>query len=255
MDLTGSILPRSAGQGRLCAARRIICALLLAAASFGPHAYANAASISGVVKFIGSVPKLPPIRVTKDQDYCGLQLPSEVYLVGPSGGIKNVVVFIERSGGDPAPSTRENILDNRGCRFAPRVMAMRWGERLVVKSSDLKLHVVHAYFEKRTVFNLSLPFRNSRIDITQKIKRPATLQVNCDTHSWMRAYIHVFAHPFFAVTDESGSFSISDVPPGRYTLKAWHEEAGLQSADVFVPEAGEARIDFEFRAQAVPTIY
>ncbi|MBI2359073.1 MAG: hypothetical protein HYV04_09250, partial [Deltaproteobacteria bacterium] len=122
-----------------------------------------------------------------------------------------------------------------------------WGERLVVKNSDPKLHIVHSYAEKRTVFNLSLPFRGSTIDITQKIKGPALLQVNCDTHGWMRGYIHVFGHPFFAVTDESGSFTIADVPPGRYTLKGWHEEAGLKSREIVVLEEGEARVRFEFR--------
>lgn len=195
---------------------------------------------------MGAVSQRAPIRVTKDRDYCGETLPDDSYLVGPGGGFKNVVVFIERSSSAPAPWGRENILENHGCRFRPRVMAMRWGERLVVRNTDPKLHIVHSYFEKRTVFDLSLPFRGTRIDITRKIRGPALLQVNCDTHGWMRGYIHVFGHPFFSVTDESGSFSIADVPPGRYTLKAWHEKAGVRSAEVEVPEGGEVKINFEF---------
>lgn len=247
--MTGFSTRRSVRQRptRFCAALSSIRALVVTAALLGTRVYGNAATISGEVKFVGAIPKRAPVQATKDQDYCGQTLPNETYLLGPGGGLKNVVVYIESASGDPAPASKENILDNRGCRFVPRVMAMRWGERLVVKNSDPKLHIVHAYFEKRTVFNLSLPFRGSRIDITQKIRGPGLLQVNCDTHGWMRGYIHVFGHPFFAVSDESGSFTIADVPPGRYTLKAWHEEAGLKSREIVVLEEGEVGVSFEFR--------
>jgi uncharacterized protein (DUF2141 family) len=71
------------------------------------------------------------------------------------------------------------------------------------------------------------------------------MQVNCDTHAWMRGYIHVFDHPFFAVTDDKGSFSVPNIPPGTYTLKAWHEKAGLQSIEIKVPEEGEIRVNLE----------
>ncbi|MBI2090065.1 MAG: hypothetical protein HYT78_15230 [Deltaproteobacteria bacterium] len=222
----------------------------MAAALLGAPGYGNAATIGGEVKFVGAIPKRAPVQATKDQDYCGQTLPNETHLIGPGGGLKNVVVYIESASRDPALASKENILDNHGCRFVPRVMAMRWGERLVVKNSDPKLHIVHSYAEKRTVFNLSLPFRGSRIDITQKIRGPGLLQVNCDTHGWMRGYIHVFGHPFFAMSGESGSFTIADVSPGRYLLKAWHEDAGILSADVVVPLEGEAKIRFEFGKKA-----
>jgi hypothetical protein len=219
------------------------------AALFSLQANAQAASIRGEVNFVGNLlPERPLIRVTKDQDYCGVTLPDEGFLVGSSRGLKNVVVHVEESSTQPARkgNVKENVLENRGCRFVPRVMAMRWGERLLIKNSDLKLHIVHAYADKRTVFNLSLPFRGQSLEITQKIKKPALLHINCDTHNWMRGYIHVFGHPFFAVTDERGFFSVADIPAGRYSLKAWHEEAGVQSTEIVVPVQGEIKVQFEF---------
>jgi len=121
------------------------------------------------------------------------------------------------------------------------------GEKLITKNSDAKLHIVHSYLDKRTVFNVSLPFRGHTLEVTRRIDKTGVLQVNCDTHAWMRGYIHVFDHRYFAVSDERGSFAISDVPPGKYTLKAWHEKAGVQAREVTVPDQGEVKIDFEFR--------
>jgi hypothetical protein len=123
---------------------------------------------------------------------------------------------------------------------------MQLGERLKVKSNDPKLHVPHAYLGDRTVFNLSLPFKNTTIDTTNKIRQPGILKVVCDTHAWMLGFIHVFDHPYFAVTNEQGAFLIPDLPAGVYVLKAWHEEAGLQSQEITIPESGELRVNFEF---------
>ncbi|HEY7317098.1 MAG TPA: carboxypeptidase regulatory-like domain-containing protein [Candidatus Binatia bacterium] len=208
---------------------------------------AMAGSIVGEVKFIDEAPKTAAIRVTKDQDYCGESLPNDTYLIGPEGGLKNVVVFIETPP-DAAENAlkKENILNNSGCRYSPRILAMQKGERLKVTNNDPKLHIPHSYHEERTVFNLSLPFRGTTIDATARIRQAGVLKVVCDTHAWMLAYIHVFDHPYFAVTDDHGTFSIPNLPAGTYILKAWHEDAGLKSQEVSVAETGEVRTVFEF---------
>lgn len=207
----------------------------------------GAGSITGEIKFVGSQPNLAPIKVTKDQDYCGESLPNEVYLIDSGGGLKNVVVFIESvpisKAADPL---KENFLYNDGCRYAPRVMAFQKGEKLRVKSNDPKLHIPHSYLGERTVFNLSLPFKNTIIDATSKIRQAGMMKVVCDTHAWMLGYLHVFDHPFFAVTNEQGAFTIPDLPPGNYVLKAWHEDGGIRSQEITVPDTGEVRISFEF---------
>lgn len=210
-----------------------------------PFAYAGA--IIGEVKFSDLTPQLQPIRVTKDQDYCGETLPNETYLIHPGGGLKNVVVFIESApAGKPADSQKENFLYNDGCRYAPRVLAFQKGERLRVKSNDPKLHIPHGYLGERTVFNLSLPFKNTTIDASSKIRQAGMMKVVCDTHAWMLGFVHVFDHPFFAVSNDQGMFAIPDLPPGNYVLKAWHEDGGVRSQEIIVPETGDLRVSFDF---------
>ena len=221
--------------------------VLLATVLFISVSPIEAASIQGEVRFTSSLPRLSKIKVTKDQDYCGEAVPNETYLVDSTGGLKNAVVFLDQAPANADPLRRERILNNSGCRFVPRVLAMMKGDKLIIKNSDPKLHIVHSYLDKRAVFNLSLPFRGHTIDITRKIDKAGILQVNCDTHTWMRGYIHVFDHPFFAVSDEQGSFTVPDVPPGKYILRAWHEGGGIQSREVTVAHEGDSKVSFEFR--------
>ena len=219
----------------------------LAAAHVWITGTVHAGSIVGEVKFIDAVPKLPLVKVTKDQDYCGDTLPNETYLIDSSGGLKNVVVFIETAQAAlPVDQQKDNVIENTGCRYAPRVLAMRKGERLRVRNNDPKLHIPHSYLNDKTVFMLSLPFKNTILDATQKIRDAGILKLVCDTHAWMLGFVHVFDHPFFAVTDDKGTFSISNVPPGVYTIKAWHEHAGTRSQEIVVAETGDIRAHFDF---------
>ena len=208
---------------------------------------AFAGSIIGEVRFTDDPPTLPTVKVSKDQDYCGDALPNDTYLIAADGALQNVVVFLDippsKAGGDPQ---KDNILNNTGCRYLPRILAIQKGERLRVKNNDPKLHIPHSYHEDRTVFNLSLPFKGTAIDATSRIRQAGVLKVVCDTHAWMLAYIHVFDHPYFAVTDERGMFTISNLPAGNYVLKAWHEDAGVRSQEIVVPETGDVRTVFEF---------
>src|SRR5215510_3748214 len=208
---------------------------------------AFAGSIIGEVRFTDDLPTLPPVKVSKDQDYCGDALLNDTYLIAADGALQNVVVFLDippsKAGGDPQ---KDNMLNNTGCRYSPRILALQKGERLRVKNNDPKLHIPHSYHEDSTVFNLSLPFKGTTIDATPRIRQAGVLKVVCDTHAWMLAYIHVFDHPYFAVTDERGIFSISNLPAGTYVLKAWHEDIGVKSQELTIPESGDVRASFEF---------
>ena len=228
-------------------ATKIITTTLVASLILFSVASIHAGSVVGEVKFTDAPPQLKPIKVSKDQDYCGETLANETYLIESNGGLKNVVVFIESApAGKAADPLKENFLYNDGCRYAPRVVAMQGGEKLKIKSNDPKLHVPHAYLGDRTVFNLSLPFKNTTIETTSRIRQAGILRVVCDTHVWMLGFIHVFDHPYFAVTTEQGSFSIPDLPAGNYVLMAWHEDGGVKSQEITVPESGDARVAFEF---------
>lgn len=208
---------------------------------------AIAGTISGEVKFTDALPKLPPVIVSKDQDYCGEILPNEIYSIDATGGLRNVVVFLENAPTKASPNAQKlNVIENSGCRYSPRIYAMQKGERLQIKNTDPKLHIPHSYLQDRTVFMLSLPFRNTILEATQKIKEAGILKLVCDTHAWMLGYIHVFDHPYFAVTDERGIFSIPNVPPGTYTLKAWHEDGGMKVQEISVGDSKENKLTVEF---------
>jgi hypothetical protein len=220
---------------------------LVSAFSTLVYTAAFAGSIIGEVRFTDDPPAMPTVKVSKDQDYCGETLPNETYLIGLDGALQNVVVFVDispsKAGADPQ---KDNILNNTGCRYSPRILALQKGERLRVKNNDPKLHIPHSYHEDRTVFNLSLPFKGTAIDATSRIRHTGILKVVCDTHAWMLAYIHVFDHPYFAISDERGMFTISNLPAGTYVLKAWHEDAGVRSQEIIVPETGDVQTVFEF---------
>jgi len=220
--------------------------VLIAALVPGTVGGVHGASIVGEVKFTDTPPKLAAVKVTKDQDYCGETLPNDSYLIDSNGGLKNAVVFIEAATVTPADPQKLNVIENSGCRYVPRIHAMQKGERLRIRNNDPKLHIPHSYLQQKTVFMLSLPFKNTILEATHKIRDAGILKLVCDTHAWMLGYVHVFDHPFFAVTDDKGAFSIANVPPGAYTLKAWHEEAGVRIQEITVLEGGDVRIDFQF---------
>jgi polysaccharide lyase family 4-like protein len=227
--------------------RRLLLFFVMMEVFSGAAGTASAGTIAGDVRFVDSPPKLAPVKVTKDQDYCGDTLPNEAYHIDTNGGFKNVVVFLEAaSAGLPVDSQKLNVVENTGCRYAPRVVAMQRGERLRIRNNDPKLHIPHSYLNEKTVFMLSLPFKNTILEATQKIRDAGILKLVCDTHAWMLGFVHVFDHPFFAVTDDKGGFFIPNVPTGTYTLKAWHEDAGLRSQEVIVSESGDVRVNFEF---------
>jgi len=221
-----------------------------------------AGTITGRVVFRGELPVLPPIAVTKDREVCGGGMPSEALVVSPaSRGIRHAVVFLE--GATPVeggPPSDEAVLENRACRFVPRVLAVRVGTELAVVNADPVLHNLRAWLpERRHVFNVVQPTQDQ---VTRRtIKRPGVMTLTCDTHVHMLGYLLSFEHPHFAVTDSDGTFTIVGVPPGTYRINAWHEgwsvvrqdadgrvvyePPHLLSQEVVVPEAGEVRVIFE----------
>lgn len=227
--------------------QRLLLSFVLMEIFSGAAGIATAGTVRGDVKFVDSPPKMAPVKITRDQDYCGETLPNETYLVDANGGFKNIVVFLEAALPTVlADPQKLNVIENTGCRYVPRILAMQKGERLRVKNNDPKLHIPHSYLNEKTVFMLSLPFQNTVLEATQKIRDAGILKLVCDTHAWMLGFVHVFDHPFFAVTDDAGAFSIPNVPAGTYTLKAWHEDAGVRSQEVIVSENGDVRVYFEY---------
>lgn len=194
-------------------------------------------------------PDPPRLRIDKDTEHCGSTLEDPVLLVR-GRAVQNAVVWIELPADFPRPPFDPEDIEllTSGCRFRPRIQAARVGSRLRVGSEDELTHNPHAWLEGRTVFNLTLlgPAHSFR----RRLERSGVIRVDCDTHPWMRAYIHVFDHPYFAVTGADGRARIPTPPPGRHRLHVWHEVLGTQVRTIEVETArasSDETFEFELR--------
>jgi hypothetical protein len=189
------------------------------------------------VRLAGPVPREEFQPVFKHREFCGERMPSDRLRVGAERGVANVLITLEgASASRRASAVRTAVLDNRGCRFVPRVQVVPPDTRLEVRNSDPILHTAHAYLGNETLFHLALPVIRQRVWAT--LDRPGLLRVDCDVgHTWMRAYILVRADGFAAVTGPDGGFHMTDVPSGTLRLRAWHETLGIREAPVTVAES------------------
>jgi len=208
-----------------------------------PVVAAGQAKIEGAVRFDGTPPAPRPLG---DQ-ICGatkLPIMDESLVVGSEGGIGNVVVYLE-NGPNVERKTEPAVLDQKECRYVPHVLAVRTGQTVRVTSSDATLHNAHADKGKNPPFNLSFAAAGQAREVTFA-QTEVAVRVRCDVHQWMSAYIAAFDHPFFAVTGEDGRFELTEVPPGSYTLTAWHERYGSRSQPVTVGDDGVVKAEFAF---------
>lgn len=213
---------------------------------------ATAGSITGRITFTGQPPKAAILRMGNDTACVATAGPnpqSEAVLVGADGGLKNVFVRItdnldEYTFDMPAGAV---TLDQKGCVYAPRVFGVRVGQPIEILNSDATVHNVHALPMQNQEFNESQPRQGMR---TSKIFTVPEVMVRfkCDFHGWMAAYVGVMAHPFFAVTDASGAFSLTGLPPGTYTIEAWHETFGTRTQQVTIAPGGTQTIALAFSA-------
>lgn len=205
--------------------------------------------LTGKVLFEGAAPAPTPIRVDADP-VCLLQNPngrtSEEAVVNSNGTLKNVFVYVKQGleGQKFQAPTTPVVFDQRGCHYEPHVFGIMVNQPLEILNSDGTLHNVHSLPKNSKEFNLGMPIQGMKL--TQQFSSPEVMvKIKCEVHPWMAAYAGVLDHPFFGVTGDDGTFQIKDLPPGEYVLEAWHEKYGAQTANVKVPETGEANFTFK----------
>lgn len=211
---------------------------------------ADAATLSGVVKLEGAAPKMANIQMGADP-YCASQHPTpqadEEVVVSPAGELANVIVFVKDAPGSyPAPSTPA-VLDQHGCKYTPHVSAVQVNQPVEIKNSDSTLHNVHAMPNVNAQFNVGQPVQGM---VSAKKFDKAEIQpfkIKCDVHGWMKSYMVVLPHPFHSVSAMNGTFSIANLPPGSYTLVAWHEKYGTQEQQVTVGAKEQKQVTFTFK--------
>jgi plastocyanin len=177
---------------------------------------------------------------------------NDAVIVAPDGALQNAFVYI-KGGLDPAyrfdPATATVELDQKGCRYVPRVVGLRVGQTLEIMNNDDTLHNVHALPMANQEFNQGLQSRGSRMQKTFTVPE-VMVRFKCDVHGWMSAWVGVVPHPYFAVTKADGTFELKGVPPGTYTMEAWHEKFGTQTATVTVTDHQAQTVAFQFGAAA-----
>ena len=183
-------------------------------------------SISGTVKWSGPVPKIPRLAITKDVKVCdpdgGKTRDLQRLLIGADGGVANTVVYLKdvARGKEWDLPASEQTLDQKACAYVPHILLIPVGGPIQIKSSDPVLHTVHML--GAATYNLPFPFQDQFVTRTMHIAGRVEMKCNAG-HVWMNAEALVVPHPYYAITDAQGHFTLSNVPPGNYEVEAWHE--------------------------------
>ncbi len=206
---------------------------------------ATAGSLSGMVRVEGDVP--PPATFAPSSEAFCMQAShgemTDESLLVQAGKLQNAFVWISDGLQDyvfDAPSTPVEI-DQRGCAYAPRLVGARTGQTVLLHNHDPVLHNVNAKAKINKGGNLAMPADSDPRDYVFK-KVEVAVPLTCDVHPWMRAFVAVVPHPCFAITGADGAFRIEGLPPGEYTLEAWHEVLGRQPIPVSVEAGKDTRV-------------
>ena len=217
---------------------------LTAFAQYTPDTVSNGGSITGTISFEGSAPTLKVLKIEKDAKVCAVDDKyKEDIVVSKSGGLKNVVVYIDGIKSGKAWE-KKYTLNQKGCWFKPHVVIVGVGQKLSILNSDGILHNIHTFSKLNKSVNKAQPKFKKRISV--KFAKAEFIKLRCDVHAWMSGWIVAAANPYYVTTDEAGNYSLTGVPAGTYTLKFWHETLGEQSTEVKVDAGGSAKADAKF---------
>lgn len=215
------------------------------------------ATITGLVRFVGTPPANPAIDMNAAPQCRGIyhSPPRQLgVIVNPNGTLANVFVYVKRglpSQGHYAAPAETLLVTERGCQYHPRVVGLLVGQALALRNDDAAPHQIVASGVKTRPFTIpQAPGRSN-----EHVFRAAEVMVplQCARHRWMRAYVGILPHPFFATTGDDGRFTISRLPPGTYTLEAWHEGYGRRTATVTVPDSTTRHVTFTYAATVSET--
>ena len=213
---------------------------------------ATAGSITGTVTLEGAPPAFKPIDMSASPA-CAAANPSPVgppiVVVGDHGALANAVIFVKDGLGNYKfdPPSDPAILGQKNCMYEPHVSALMTNQPFQIQNNDATIHNVHPLPKHNRQWNTSQPAGSAALKST--FERPEfAMPVLCNVHPWMRAFVFVFDHPYFAVTSKTGQFDLKNLPPGTYTIEAWHENYAAQDQTVKIGPKETRAISFTFKS-------
>lgn len=221
-----------------CAATAAVVAMLVLNSAIKQLPAADGyGSVTGQFVIDGEVPKVPPLVAkggdVKDAAVCAAaDVPDDSLVVDPeSKGIQHIFVYLPKATAVhpdlQASKSKEVVFDQKGCRFTPHTLLVRTDQVVVVKSADACNHNTHTNPIRGTAVNFLLaPNDRNGVPVPNKVPETLPTKVVCDIHTWMSAQWLILDHPYAAITDAKGKFTIADLPEGEHTLRVWHERVG-----------------------------
>jgi len=228
----------------------VMAGLALLAAAGVAYAGPSGGTVSGKVTYDGAPVQMKPIDMSAEPScarmYSTPQL-AETVVTSAGNGLENVVVYVSAGAPDDAVPSNAAIFTQKGCRYIPHLLPFHVNQELKITNEDQTLHNVHPLSKLNREWNKSQP--PGAPPISASYDKAEFIPVKCNVHPWMHGILAVLKNSHFAVTGDSGSFSLTSLPPGKYTITAWHESFGEQSQDVTISASETRTINFVFRAK------
>jgi plastocyanin len=208
-------------------------------------------NVSGKVTLSGIAPNPKPISMAAEPGCAKMYATpptTEDVVLGQGGALKNVVVYISAGAPDEAtPPSQPIVITQKGCRFTPHVVAMQVNQELQVVNQDATSHNIHPLPTSNREWNKAQPPGTPAV--SESFARPEFIPVKCNIHPWMRTYFAVLKTSHYSVTGDDGTFTLPNLPPGKYTLTAWHETLGTQTQEVTITGNEATPVTFVFKAK------
>lgn len=228
----------------------VLTGLAVLAASAMAYAGPSGGTVSGKVTYEGTPAKMKPIDMSKEPS-CAKMYPtpqvSENVVTGAGNSLENVVVYVSAGAPDEGAPSSAAVFTQKGCRYIPHLLAFQVNQELKIQNEDQTSHNIHPLPKLNREWNKSQPPGTPAI--SEKYDKAEFIPVKCNVHPWMHGTFAVLKNHHYAVTHDGGSFSLAGLPPGKYTVTAWHESYGEQSQEVTVSGSETKTVNFVFKAK------